>query len=89
MSKNDYVHVPKWYLLRQIAWNKSVTDWLAIVLPRTPDGEIAPSLDAPDCQKYYTGKKLTEYAEDALVWAAKGKERRGDEEQIVFDDKRS
>lgn len=86
MSKNDYIHIPKWWILRQIEWNKRITDWLFMVLPRDPRGDIIPSMDSPDYLKYADGVKQTAYLEDFLVKNIKQEDRRSDDGEQLFED---
>jgi hypothetical protein len=84
MAKAIKVH--KQWLLDQIAWNEKVTQWLLVVMPRDPKGDLIPSMDSPDYLKYMEGMKLTEQAKQLLLNAQANKERRVQDDTWLFED---
>lgn len=84
MAKAIKVH--KQWLLDQISWNEKVTQWLLVVMPRDPKGDLIPSMDSPDYLKYMEGVKLTEQAKQLLLNAQAAKERRVQDDTWLFED---
>jgi hypothetical protein len=78
--------VPKQWFEKQLAWNKRITGFLNIVMPRDQRGELIPSMDSRDYRDYLEGLGLIETQEDILAHASRDRRSHGGSQGWLFDD---
>ena len=83
---NHVVVVPKHWFEKQYAWNKRITSFLGIVMPRDQRGELIPSMDSRDYLDYKEGIELLETQESILSHVSRDRRSRGQEQLWMFED---
>ena len=83
---NHVVMVPKHWFEKQLAWNKRITSFLNVVMPRDQRGELIPSMDSRDYRDYLEGLELIDTQEQILAHASRDRRGYGNDQDWLFDD---